>query len=71
MPFEFQSLSHGPIAFDFIKIESDTLLLDHYFFLRVNSPSTFRTYLRERKTIPRHTSGKCIILNAPPIQEIV
>jgi len=32
MPLEFQSLSHGPIAFGFFNIESDMLLLEHYFF---------------------------------------
>ena len=32
MPLEFQSLSHGPIAFGFFNIESDLLLLEHYFF---------------------------------------
>jgi len=32
MPLEFQSLSHGPIAFGFFNIESDMLLLDQYFF---------------------------------------
>ena len=31
MPLEFQSLSHGPIAFGFFNIESDMLLLDRYF----------------------------------------
>ncbi len=32
MPLEFQSQSHGPIAFGFFNIETDMLLLDHYFF---------------------------------------
>jgi hypothetical protein len=32
MPLEFRSLSHGPIAFGFFNIESDMLLLEHYFF---------------------------------------
>ena len=31
MPLEFQSLSHGPIAFGFFNIETDMLLLEHYF----------------------------------------
>ena len=31
MPLEFQSISHGPIAFGFFNIETDMLLLDHYF----------------------------------------
>lgn len=31
MPLAFQSLSHGPVAFGFFNIESDMLLLDHYF----------------------------------------
>lgn len=32
MPLEFQSQSHGPIAFGFFNIESDMLLLEQYFF---------------------------------------
>lgn len=31
MPLEFQSISHGPIAFGFFNIETDLLLLEHYF----------------------------------------
>lgn len=31
MPLEFQSLSHGPIAFGFFNIETDLVLLEHYF----------------------------------------
>jgi hypothetical protein len=32
MPLAFESLSHGTIAFGFFNIETDMLLLDHYFF---------------------------------------
>jgi hypothetical protein len=32
MPLAFESLSHGTVAFGFFNIESDMLLLDHYFF---------------------------------------
>jgi hypothetical protein len=32
MPLAFESLSHGTIAFGFFNIDSDLLLLDHYFF---------------------------------------
>ena len=32
MPLEFQSESHGPIAFGFFNIETDMLLLDRLFF---------------------------------------
>ncbi len=31
MPLEFESLSHGRIAFGFFNIETDMILLDHYF----------------------------------------
>ena len=31
MPLAFESLSHGTIAFGFFNIESDMLLLEHYF----------------------------------------
>ena len=32
MPLSFDSISHGTIAFGFFNIDSDMLLLDHYFF---------------------------------------
>jgi len=32
MPLAFHSISHGPIAFGFFNIDSDMLLLEHYFF---------------------------------------
>ncbi len=32
MPLTFDSISHGTIAFGFFNIDSDMLLLDHYFF---------------------------------------
>jgi len=31
MPLEFDSLSHGKIAFGFFNIETDMILLGHYF----------------------------------------
>ena len=31
MPLEFQTISHGPIAFGFFNIETDLLLLERYF----------------------------------------
>jgi hypothetical protein len=32
MPLEFQSISHGSVAFGFFNIETDMILLNHYFF---------------------------------------
>jgi len=32
MPLEFQTISHGPVAFGFFNIETDLLLLERYFF---------------------------------------
>ncbi len=32
MPLGFESISHGAVAFGFFNIESDMLLLEHYFF---------------------------------------
>jgi len=32
MPLAFESISHGTLPFGFFNIESDMLLLDHYFF---------------------------------------
>lgn len=31
MPLEFLSISHGPVAFGFFNIETDMILLNHYF----------------------------------------
>jgi hypothetical protein len=31
MPLEFQTISHGPVAFGFFNIQTDLLLLEHYF----------------------------------------
>ena len=31
MPLEFVSISHGPVAFGFFNIETDMILLNHYF----------------------------------------
>lgn len=31
MPLEFESISHGRVAFGFFNIETDMVLLDHYF----------------------------------------
>jgi hypothetical protein len=36
MPLLFPSLSHGEIAFGFFNIETDMLLLNHYFFFASN-----------------------------------
>jgi hypothetical protein len=36
MPLAFESLSHGTIAFGFFNIETDLLLLEHYFFFADN-----------------------------------
>jgi hypothetical protein len=32
MPLAFESLSHGTVAFGFFNIETDLILLEHYFF---------------------------------------
>lgn len=32
MPLAFESISHGTVAFGFFNIDSDMLLLEHYFF---------------------------------------
>jgi hypothetical protein len=36
MPLEFQSISHGKIAFGFFNIETDMILLEHYFLFTQN-----------------------------------
>jgi len=45
MPLAFDSESHGRIAFGFFNIESDMLLLEHYFFFA----SDFCSALNEQK----------------------
>jgi hypothetical protein len=52
MPLEFQSLSHGPIAFGFFNIESDMLLLEHYFFFA----SEFCKYISDLSERKEHNS---------------
>jgi len=52
MPLEFQSLSHGPIAFGFFNIESDMLLLEHYFFFA----SEFCKYISNLSERKEHDS---------------
>jgi len=32
LPLQFESISHGKVAFGFFNIETDMILLDHYFF---------------------------------------
>jgi len=49
MPLEFQSLSHGPIAFGFFNIETDMLLLEHY-FLFAKEFCNYISELAKRKT---------------------
>jgi len=36
MPLSFESVSHGTIAFGFFNIETDMLLLEHYFFFAMD-----------------------------------
>jgi len=52
MPLEFQSLSHGPIAFGFFNIETDMLLLDRYFLFA----DEFCNYVSALASNPRHRS---------------
>lgn len=47
MPLAFDSLSHGRIAFGFFNIESDMLLLEHYFFFSTD----FCRYINEAATV--------------------
>lgn len=42
MPLAFESISHGTLPFGFFNIESDMLLLDHYFFF---ASDYFITYI--------------------------
>ena len=56
MPLEFQSVSHGPIAFGFFNIETDMLLLDHYFLFAKD----FCSYVGELLSREKHESEKTI-----------
>jgi len=56
MPLEFQSLSHGPIAFGFFNIESDMLLLDRYFLFA----DEFCDYISPLATKNSHGSSETI-----------
>ena len=48
MPLAFDSLSHGTIAFGFFNIETDMLLLEHYFFFATQF-CTFVSHIAEIK----------------------
>ena len=50
MPLAFDSISHGSIAFGFFNIDSDMLLLEHYFFFATE----FCQYISE---IPQRGGG--------------
>ena len=57
MPLAFESLSHGTVPFGFFNIDSDTLLLDRYFFFAgagktVCAPSMFGTWRRPPARAP-------------------
>lgn len=49
MPLEFESISHGKIAFGFFNIETDMILLNHYFLFA----SDFCHSLSEITEIPK------------------
>ncbi len=68
MPLAFESESHGPIAFGFFNIETDMLLLEHYFFfasdfcrgvarLAVSQPKRYYKKLWEIYDIPVRDIG--------------
>ncbi len=47
MPLAFESLSHGTIAFGFFNIETDLLLLEHYFTFATDFCAAVREMARE------------------------
>jgi hypothetical protein len=52
MPLEFQSLSHGPIAFGFFNIETDMLLLEHYFVFAGEFCKYISDLTRDERDLP-------------------
>jgi len=50
MPLAFESTSHGTIAFGFFNIESDMLLLEHYFFFAGDFCGWISAMAREEAT---------------------
>ena len=47
MPLEFESISHGKIAFGFFNIETDMILLNHYFLFATGFLSLYYSSHRE------------------------
>jgi hypothetical protein len=52
MPLEFQSLSHGSIAFGFFNIETDMLLLEHYFLFAGDFCKYISDLTKEENELP-------------------
>lgn len=50
MPLAFESISHGTVAFGFFNIESDMLLLEHYFFFAEDFCGWISSMAREEAT---------------------
>lgn len=50
MPLSFRSRSHGAVAFGFFNIESDMLLLEHYFFFADDFCRWINTMAKEDDT---------------------
>jgi hypothetical protein len=55
MPLAFESISHGTVAFGFFNIESDMLLLEHYFFF-ASDLCTWISELAEKQVSSRFES---------------
>ena len=55
MPLAFESLSHGTIAFGFVNIESDMLLLDRYFLFAEEFCNYINTIAKNAGVTPYHT----------------
>jgi hypothetical protein len=61
MPLEFESLSHGRIAFGFFNIETDMILLGHY-FLSAQDFCSYMAQAAKENTPPYQTSWEVYLI---------
>jgi len=68
MPLAFDSISHGSVAFGFFNIESDMLLLEHYFFFAAEFCKRISDIAERQERRPIETS--CQVYTIEDVQNI-
>ena len=62
MPLEFESISHGNIAFGFFNIETDMILLNHYFHFAEDFCHSISSLAEKPLSDPHKTSWNIYII---------